>query len=356
MILNKNKLKTMSIKEIKKLNKKEGSVFVSNIDENRIFVQHIFLGDKTIHSLEYSPNEQFEQILPHVWYREYTLPLVNNLCYWLFKNCEKYKDEIKYEEERRSLCVFDKYSKNILRFYDAKGKIYFKQTYLLPIKKIRNIKLKSKRIIFYSKSLSEDREIIIEYPKGYKNSNKSKILILTDGLCWKYTMHFGQELGMEKSLSNIILCYVLQKNRNTELPNNKSFCKFISIDLLNFLSKELNIPNVKENFIFCGQSFGGLTALGIDMYFPDRIGTIICQSASLWNDKGNRIRNYYKHNKIKSHMYFSYGNCEIFQITDTCARFKDAIRQKNFYFRIFSGGHDYLSWKNDLISTLKSFN
>lgn len=354
MTLNKNKLKTMSIKEIKKLIKQKGSVFVSSIENNKFFVQHIFIGDKSIHSLEYSPNEQFEQILPHVWYREYILPHVDNLSYLLFKNCEKYKDEIKYEKERVALLVFDKYSKNILRFYDANGKIYFKRTYILPIKKIACNKLKSKKVIFYSKSLNEDREIIIEYPKGYKKGNNSKILILTDGLCWKYTMHFGQELGMEKSLSNIILCYVLQKNRNTELPNNKSFCKFISIDLLNFLYKKLNISNDKENFIFCGQSFGGLTALGIDMYYPDRIGTIICQSASLWNDKRNKIFNYYKSNKIKSNMYFSYGNCEINQITNTCEKFKDVIKQKNFYFKIFSGGHDYISWKNDLITTLKS--
>ena len=53
-------------------------------------------------------------------------------------------------------------------------------------------------------------------------------------------------------------------------------------------------------------------------------------------------------------MYFSYGNCEINQITDTCEKFKDVIKQKNFYFKIFSGGHDYISWKNDLITTLKS--
>lgn len=356
MEIDKTKLKMMKAKDIENYVLENGSVFVSNLNQDQILVQHIYIGDNTIMSLEYSPQEQFEQILPNIWYREYSLPNVHNLCYWLFKNCEKFQDEEKYESERDALYIEDKYSKNVLPFYDEQGNIYFNQTYIYPIKNASiSFDLKNEKLKFHSNALQEEREIIIEYPKNYSNSKKYKILILTDGLCWKYTMHLGNCLANDKDIDEYIICYILQKNRNLELPMNKNFCKFITADLINYLTSKFNLTKDKNNFVFCGQSFGGLTALYIDMYFSNKIGTLICQSASLWYDKQDEIINHYKNNNVKSKMYYSYGNCEKPFITDKGILFKNILsNNKCNKFNIFAGGHDYVSWQKDILNALKN--
>lgn len=356
MKIEKTKLKMMKAKDIENYVLKNGSVFVSDLNQDQILVQHIYIGDNTITSLEYSPQEQFEQIIPNIWYREYTLPNVHNLCYWLFKNCKEFKDEEKYESERDALYIEDKYSKNVLPFYDDQGNIYSNQTYIYPIKELSKcFNLKNEKLQFYSDSLQEEREVIIEYPQNYSPSKKYKVLLLTDGICWKYTMHLGDCLSNDKDINEYIVCYILQKNRNIELPMNKRFCKFITIDLIKFLSSKFNLTSDKNNFVFCGQSFGGLTALYIDMYFPNRIGTLICQSASLWYDKKDEILDHYKNNNVNSKMYYSYGNCEKPFITDKGILFKDFLSgNKGNKFKIFAGGHDYISWQKDILNALKN--
>lgn len=314
-----------------------------------------------MHSLEFSPNEQFVEIMPSLWYREYVIPKVNNLCYWLYKNCKEFPDEEVFEEQRDKLYIDDKFSKNILYFYDELGTIYSTQTYIRPVEnKKYNFALKDEKIKLYSKALNEDREIILEYPKDYDKTKNYKLLILTDGICWKYTMNLGCQLvglSNELHIQNYIICYILQKDRNIELPMNKQFCEFICIDLINYLADKLKCSLSKDDLVFCGQSFGGLTALYIEKYFPNIFGAIICQSASLWYDKENEIIEYFKNNKILSKLYYSYGNCEKTFISEKGKLFKEILaNDPNCNFNIYPGGHDYLSWQDDILNALKFLN
>ncbi len=159
-----------------------------------------------------------------------------------------------------------------------------------------------------------------------------------------------------KKINNYILCFVIQKDRNAELPLNKAFCKFIGQDLTAFLAQKFGTIASKENFVFCGQSFGGLTALGLEMYCPNTIGTIICQSASLWFDKQDVVLAHFCSHLPSSKFYYSYGIAEQSYITEKGSRFKELLKHNpNCKFNTFAGGHDYLSWQDDLIETLKSF-
>ena len=357
MKLNRQELLNKSASEIKMLVEQHGSVFVTYLGINTILVQHIFVADEKLQSLEYSPSEQFEEILPNIWWREYTLPKVKNLCYWLYKNCLQYADEEKYEEKRNSLIVQDKYCKNTLPFFDSKGNEYFKQTYILPIASCKNkVNLVSNKISFFSKTLQEDRELIIEYTKSVNVNKPYKFLIVADGEVWKYSLNLGNWLGQISKDKNLIICYIVQKDRNQELPLNKKFCKFVSHDIVNYLTDKFAATYNPDNFIFWGQSFGGLAAIGLDMYCPNRIGTIICQSASLWWDKEQKIINFYSKHKPNCRFYYSYGVCENNFITNDGARFKSFLAPvKQCRFNIFAGGHDYISWLNDLMFAMKNF-
>lgn len=356
----KEKIKKMSFEEIKKFVSENGSVFVSDMDEKRMIVQHLYIGDDKIFSLEFSPNEQFEQISKNVWFRQYVLPKVDNMCYWLYKNCLDFPDEEIFEKERDELFIDDDYSKNVLLFSDKNGEVSSKQTYILPVKReVSSKKFHSETIKFYSETLKEYREIVVVYPKSYEKGKSYKVLILTDGEPWFYTMHLEQTISQSAKNGDIddyILCFIMQKDRNVELPMNKIFCKFICEDLYVFLKNKFNIDNAKDNFVFCGQSFGGLTALYIEMYFPNVFGKIICQSASLWYDKKDEILKHFAKKEIVSNLYYSYGNCEKSFIADKGICFKDFLKNlPKCKFNIFGGGHDYLSWEKDLLGALKFF-
>ena len=360
MKINKSQLLKSSKREIEQLLEKNGSLFISDADENSLSVQHVVLTDSSVTALEYSPEEQFEQIMPNVWYREYTMPKVKNSCYWLFKNCQDYPDEDIYEDERFALYYPDPYSKNIFNFRDENGDIYFKQNFFYSLPKlIDKYTLQSEKLSLFSKALRQDRDFILEYPLNFDKNKTYKILLITDGDCWKYSINLGQtltKLAIEQGLDQYIICYINHKNRSEELFLNKKFAKFISVELTELISKKLGIPFNKDNFVFSGQSYGGLMALTIAMYFPERIGTIISQSASLGYDKKDTAVKYFASHKPKTKLYYSFGNNEIPFIKDKGILFKDFLKDSaDCAFNIFSGGHNYISWQDDLIYALQNF-
>ncbi len=85
-------IRKMSVDKVRGLLAARGSVFVEEIGD-KVVVKHIYLAKEKLESLEFSPAEQFEEILPNVWYHERTMPKVKNFCYWLYKNSKQYPDE-----------------------------------------------------------------------------------------------------------------------------------------------------------------------------------------------------------------------------------------------------------------------
>ncbi len=349
-------ISNLNFEEIKNYLKNNGSVCVTNLNNNKMLVEYVYLGDDNINSLELSPKQQFKQIKSNVWYYKHILPQGINSCYWLHKNCKKFKNEL--DERRENSLLKDDYAKNKLYVVNEKGEKGFAYNFILPFEIPENSKtLNSKKYTIKSEVLGEDREVIITLPKNYNLEKNYKCLVLSDGAMWKYSLNLEETLNTlaeSGKIDEYIICYVIQKNRNKELVFNKKFCEFLCLELPKFLSEKKLIRD-NNNLIFSGQSFGAITALCLEMYFPNVYKTIISQSASLWTDENNEILKYFKVHKIQSKLYYSYGKFEGWFIKDKGKKFKNIIKQNlHCKFKIFGGDHNFISWREDLIDALKS--
>jgi len=316
-MLLKDKIKNLNLEEVKNYLEEFGTVKVTKLKNNKMRVEYVFLGDESIKEFELNPREKFSQIMPNVWYFKQVLPQGINNCYWLHKNCGEFKNDL--DERRDKNLVSDNYCKNKLYVVNEKGEKGFCYNFILPFDLPQNTyKLKTQKLIIKSEVLGEDREIIVTLPNNYNKNKSYKCLVLSDGAMWKYSLNLEQtlaDLSVKGEIDEYIICYVVQKNRSEELVFNKKFCEFLSIELPKFLKeKKFIIDNC--NLIFSGQSFGAITALCLEMYFPGVYKTIISQSASLWIDRKDEILNYFKNNKIQSKLYYSFGNVEGWFIKD----------------------------------------
>ncbi len=340
-MLNINELKTKSLDEIKSFLKQNGSVFVEKCGDN-LKIQHLYVSNGDVNSLEISSKLKFKQIKKDVWFLEYTRSYVDNVCYNLFKNCEGLKNG-----EKEKHIVKDIYAKNILNFYNENGEVYYKQSYILPVIKIPNFCLKTELHKVYSKILKKEYEVLIAYPKNFNKTKQQKCLIVTDGGVWHYSLHLAEQIN-EKD--NFLVCFVMQQDRSKELPN-KDFAEFVAKELTSYLITKQLVKLNKNNFYFWGQSFGGLTALYIDAFFSDFIGNVICSSPSLWYENNNFLV-YYKDNPTKTNFYLNYGNADFKPIKNKTKILAEFI--KPAHTSIFKGGHDYVSWNLALLNTLNT--
>ncbi len=339
-MLNLDELKTKSISEIKSFLKENGSVFVERHGD-KLKIQHLYVSNGDIKSLEISSGLKFKQIKKDVWFLEYTRDYVENICYYLFKDCENLKGT-----DRDKNIIDDPYAKNKLDFCNENGEVYFSQNYVLPVPKIPNFSLKAETHKVYSDILKKEYEILVAYPKNFGKNKSQKCLIVTDGGVWHYSMHLAEQIN---EIDNFLVCFVMQQDRNVELPN-KDFAKFVACELTAYLTDK-KLAKSKQNLYFWGQSFGGLTALYIDEYFSDFIGNIICSSPSLWF-KNNKFLDYYKENAPKTNFHLSYGNADFGAIKTKTKILAEYI--KPLETTIFKGGHDYVSWDLDFLNTIRT--
>lgn len=341
-MLNVDELKTKTIDEIKSFLYNNGSVFVEKRGD-KLKIQHLYVSNGDVESLEISTRLKFKQIKKDVWFLEYTRDYVDNICYYLFKNCENLKGT-----DRENNIIDDPYAKHKLDFYNENGEVYFSQSYILPVLKIPTFTLKTELHKVYSDVLKREYEVLIAYPKNFGKTKPQKCLIVTDGGVWHYSMHLAEQIN---EIDNFLVCFVMQQDRNAELPN-KNFAKFVASELTAYLKDKKLVKSNKNNFYFWGQSFGGLTALYIDEFFSEFISNVICSSPSLWY-KNNKFLDYYKQNAPKTNFYLSYGNADFAAIKTKTKILADYI--KSVDATIFKGGHDYVSWNLDFLNTIRTF-
>ncbi len=340
-MININELKTKSIEEIKAFLKQNGSVFVKN-QGGKLKIQHLYVSNGDVETLEISNRLQFTQIKKDVWFLEYTRDFVDNICYYLFKNCQNLKGA-----DKENNIIDDPYAKNKLKFYNDTGKVYFEQNYILPVPKIPNFSLKTETHKVYSNILNKKYEILIACPKNFGKIKHKKCLIVTDGGVWHYSMRLAEQIN-EKD--DFLVCFIMQQDRSKELPY-KNFAEFIACELTAYLTNKKFVEPNKNNFYFWGQSFGGITSLYIDEFFSNYIGNVICSSPSLWF-KNNKFLDYYKENPTKTNFYLNYGNADFKPIQNKTKILAEYI--KPAHTSIFKGGHDYVSWNIALLNTLNT--
>ncbi len=349
-MINREWLQNSSEKEIRSFLEKNGSVFVGK-DGNKTLLQMIYISSPE--AIRVLDQDEFEKIKDNVWLFEKVLDKLDNRPYWI-------EEIILQDGKEISKTKKDIYCKNVLHIIDHERNVVGERQYILPVTQPKDSEhLKSEEIVFKSEIYNDDREIMILYPKNYNNQKKYKSLLVTDGEAWRHTMQLDSFLyeKLNDFMNDFVICYLYQKNRQTELSMSSDFLRFLSEEVFGILKRK-SIVEKQSDLIFWGNSLGGLQGLYMAMQKID-FGAYICQSSSLWCDEEDNIIDYFKSLKDIDfeklpRIYFSYGSEEIELITKKCKIMNEIIEDKPHIFtRIFKGSHDYFYWQEDLINALK---
>ncbi len=149
-----------------------------------------------------------------------------------------------------------------------------------------------------SKHLNRNVKFRWVAPGNYKNSNKPfKVLLMNDGqdfislnLEQSLTSAFRRKdiqpfiyVGLECD-KNRMFEYGIASSADYKGRGNKAevYSKFVIEEFIPFLKEEYNVSNKGLDWIFCGLSLGGLSALDIVVNHPDHFGKAGVFSGSFW--------------------------------------------------------------------------
>ncbi len=229
---------------------------------------------------------------------------------------------------------------------------------------------------FASKILGNERPISVYLPPGYDGSSRRYPLFLV----FDRGAYLNQ-VPTPTILDNLIaageippLVTVLIGNapgaRQTELPCNPEFAKFLAEELFPFVRDTYRVTTNPRQTVIGGSSFGGLASSYFALQHPELVGNVLSQSGSYWWSEGWDFRNpdpaiegewltreYVRQPKREVRFYMDVGIHEAGNPSMAVVNrhFRDVLRAKGYEivrYDEFNGGHDYVVWRGTLATGL----
>ncbi|MBM6549481.1 enterochelin esterase [Marinomonas ostreistagni] len=224
---------------------------------------------------------------------------------------------------------------------------------------------------WFSKRLSNTRAI--QYlDTAPADLGKKRVVLLLDGQKW------GGASGLPtvlKQLTNdnvlasahyLFIDSISDEVRSHELACSTSFWQAIFEELIPALRSQFPIPVLAANTLVAGQSLGGLSAAFAGLYWPQLVCQIISLSGSFWWPNGRpgfwpesgstslfERLNLGEVSAQHLQAYFSVGNGELDMHADNDQIVAAMREEASVVYEQFQGGHDWLSWRSELINGLK---
>ncbi|MGD9724119.1 MAG: enterochelin esterase [Pirellulales bacterium] len=154
--------------------------------------------------------------------------------------------------------------------------------------------------------------------------------------------------------------------RNTELPCNETFARFLAEELLPAVRKEHHVTTDPRQVVVGGSSYGGLAASYFAWRYPEVAGNVLSQSGSYWwfpeLEKANGdpaverewlTRQFATSPKKVVRFFLEAGLRESLLVDNR--HFRDVLSAKGYEIVAYSeynGGHDYCCWRGSLADGL----
>lgn len=198
------------------------------------------------------------------------------------------------------------------------------------------------------------------------------LIILLDGQIWSRELSIIpdlQHLTDSNKIRPAVYVFVHSLNsqqRQQDYGCHDAFSQALVYELIETLLKEYSFIS-KADITLCGQSLGGLCALHSALLFPTIFTSLILQSGSYWwSDFSNStLGQKYKGNILellqnRSHplskttqIYISAGTYETDMRDDALQLYQQLQSFNQVSFHSFSGGHDAVNWRTDLLKALQ---
>jgi enterochelin esterase family protein len=230
--------------------------------------------------------------------------------------------------------------------------------------------------VLRSRVLQEDRLIGVYTPPGYSGRGKpNSLVIVFDGEV--YGDSHDALVPTPRVLDNLIAANRIpptiavlvdnmsQKLRYRDLRCSIAFESFIASELLPWVRAHYHVSGKPSDVLVTGSSDGGLFAIFAGLHDPEAFGNVLAQSSNLFysparkptlnaytRDGGWLTRQFVTKPLLPLRFYLDVGLLEA-GVTNPVfehRRLRDALEAKGYAvtYNEFSGGHDYIDWRNSL--------
>lgn len=223
----------------------------------------------------------------------------------------------------------------------------------------------------WSSVLCQQDYLVDVFISGQAVQKTLPLVIFLDGQVWSRELSILSEIRDLTDLKKlrpatyVFIHSLNSQQRRQDYGCHDVFSQALVSELLEILLEQYSFISTM-NITLCGQSLGGLCALHSALLFPKVFTSLILQSGSYWwsdfsnsalgrNHTGNflELLNLSHPLPKTTQIYISAGTYETDMRDDAHQLYQQLQSFNQVSFRTFSGGHDAVNWRADLLKALQ---
>lgn len=257
------------------------------------------------------------------------------------------------------------------QFYSGHLARYINQVQLDKTKQLPTTLCPITKTFQWSSVLCQQDYLVDVFISGQAVQKTLPLVIFLDGQVWSRELSILSEIRDLTDLKKLRpAAYVFihslnSQQRRQDYGCHDVFSQALVSELLEILLEQYSFIST-TNITLCGQSLGGLCALHSALLFPKVFTSLILQSGSYWwsdfsnsalgrNHTGNflELLNLSHPLPKTTQIYISAGTYETDMRDDAHQLYQQLQSFNQVSFRTFSGGHDAVNWRADLLKALQ---
>ncbi|MNY99051.1 enterochelin esterase [Acinetobacter calcoaceticus] len=257
------------------------------------------------------------------------------------------------------------------QFYTGHLARYINQVQLEKTKQLPTTLCPITKTFQWSSVLCQQDYLVDVFISGQAVQKTLPLVIFLDGQVWSRELSILSEIRDLTDLKKLRpAAYVFihslnSQQRRQDYGCHDVFSQALVSELLEILLEQYSFIST-TNITLCGQSLGGLCALHSALLFPKVFTSLVLQSGPYWwsdfsnsalgrNHTGNflELLNLSHPLPKTTQIYISAGTYETDMRDDAHQLYQQLQSFNQVSFRTFSGGHDAVNWRADLLKALQ---
>ncbi|SEO14804.1 enterochelin esterase [Acinetobacter sp. yr461] len=257
------------------------------------------------------------------------------------------------------------------QFYSGHLARYINQVQLEKTKQLPTSLCPITKTFQWSSVLCQQDYLVDVFISGQAVQKTLPLVIFLDGQVWSRELSILSEIRDLTDLKKIrpaVYVFIHSLNsqqRRQDYGCHDVFSQALVNELLEILLEQYSFISA-TNITLCGQSLGGLCALHSALLFPKFFTSLILQSGSYWwsdfsnsalgrNHTGNLLELLNLSHPLPktTQIYISAGTYETDMRDDAHQLYQQLQSFNQVSFQTFSGGHDAVNWRADLLKALQ---
>ena len=139
-------------------------------------------------------------------------------------------------------------------------------------------------LVVPSKALGRDQPLQVYLPARFQSARRYPLLVVHDGgdyLAYAALRTVLDNLIHRLDMAPVVAAFLTPKDRLVEYANHAPHSRFVARELRPYLAERLPLRQGPQGCCLMGASFGGIASLATAVRYPDAVGSLLLQSASL---------------------------------------------------------------------------